>query len=164
MHKYFRRVLLLALIVPVLSGAGCSLFRRAPKTTTGTKTNVHAGPRIAPEPEGATLAVNATLATKTLVFQKAYRASEYRIYTAPEGKEFVVVTFQPLPGNAAELLATVQESVRLTSGDKTFTPRFVDLPSADQSKANGSFAFEVETGLKDFRLTLGPGQTVTLPL
>lgn len=164
MHKNFRRVLLLALIVPVLSGAGCSLFRRAPKTTTGTNANVNAGPRIAPEPEGTALTVNATLSKQTLVFQKAYRAPEYRIDTAGEGKEFVVVTFQPLPGNAAELLSTVQESVRLTSGDQTFSPTFVDLPSSDQSKANGSFAFEVETGLKDFRLILGPGQTVTLPL
>lgn len=150
-------VLLVAVIGYVLFGA------ESPQPTPGSST-INTAPRKVPDPEGVPMNASAKLEGKNFEFEKAFRSSAYRIYPASAGKEFVVVNFRPLPENAAGLLTSVQDAVHLTAGEDTFSLKFVDLPSSDQSQSNGSFAFEVEKDLKNFRLTVGTGQTIPLPI
>jgi hypothetical protein len=150
-------VLLVAVVGYVLRGA------ESPQPTPRPG-NVNTTPRDVPDPEGVPMSASAKLAGKNFAFVKAFRSSAYRIYPASPGTEYVVVNFRPLPGDAAGLLTSVDQAVRLTAGESTFRLKFVDLPSSDQSQSNGSFAFEVEKNLENFRLTVGTGQTIPLPL
>jgi hypothetical protein len=165
MRRLRLTLLLLFAIALLISGVGYSLFRK-PKPPAVTNSNVNASVTVslAVEPAGVPVSGSATLAKSTISFVKAYRAKEFRVYTAAEGKEFIVVTFKPLTGDTQAVLAEAKTSVHLVSGTQSIGPRYIDLPSSEVSTADGSFAFEVATGLQNPVLRVGTTEIFPLPI
>jgi hypothetical protein len=155
----------IALVAGVLLWFG---YYRAPSgknTNTGANTNTGSvvGPTGAAEPNGTDLAVNATVGGSTLQLVKAFRAADFAVAHAGEGKEFIVVLFRQLPGDAT-VAASAASAASLRAGSATYHPRSINLPSASDSQSNGSLVFEIPSGQASLTLTLGSKSAIPLNL
>jgi len=120
------------------------------------------GPTGASEP-AATASLNAALAGVTLQLIGAYRSHSYALTQAADGKEYVVVTFRQLPGNATALADSAMAST-LKAGSITYHPVSLNLPSVKDSESHGSLVFEILTGANPLVLSLGSKPAIPLDI